>query len=72
MTTSKLSVLLASWPDEDDLVAEIWLGDQYVADVKVDGDVFVVTLCPTEVVQVMVDDLKEALEAACRRLRPAP
>ncbi len=67
---SKLSVLLASWPDEDDLVAEIWLGDQYVADVKADGDVFVVTLCPTKAVQVELDDLKEALETACRRLRP--
>lgn len=32
-----LRVQLTSWPELNDLVAEIWRGDQYVADVKVDG-----------------------------------
>jgi hypothetical protein len=66
-----LRVQLASWPDMDDLVAEIWLGDQYVADVKADGDTFVVTFrSPGDAVpiQVELNDLKQALDEARRAL----
>lgn len=68
---SDLRVELASWPDLDDLVAEIWRGDQYVGDVKVDGDGFVVTFRSSEggvPVQVGLEDLKQALDEACRAL----
>lgn len=70
---TQLQVLLASWPDYDDLVAEIWRGNQYVADVKADGDGFVVTFRSNEEavpVQLDLHDLKQALDEARRALGP--
>lgn len=67
-----LRVLLASWPDVDDLVAEIWRGDQYVADVKADGEAFLVTFrsaTNSAPVQVDLEDLKNALDQARRSLQ---
>lgn len=67
-----LRVQVTSWPDLDDLVAEIWRGDQYVADVKADGGTFVVTFRSSEdaaPVQVDLEDLKRALDQARRSLQ---
>lgn len=69
---SNLRVQLTSWPDLDNLIAEIWRGDQYVADVKIDGGSFLVTFRSSEnaaPVQVDLDDLKSALDEACRSLQ---
>jgi len=69
---NNLSVQLASWPDLDELVAEIWQGDQYIADVKADGDTFVVTFRSSgEVlpIQVEIEELRRALEQAIRSLK---
>jgi hypothetical protein len=43
---SGLRVVLASWPDEDELVAEIWSGDDYVGDVRRRGARLRLTLAP--------------------------
>jgi len=67
-----LRVQVTSWPSLEDLVAEIWRGDQYVADVKADGDTFVVTFRSSEdaaPVQVDLEDLKRALDQARRSLK---
>lgn len=67
-----LCVQLTSWPDVDDLVAEIWRGDQYVADVRADGDAFLVTFRSAEDVaplQVDLEDLTHALDQARRSLQ---
>lgn len=68
---SDLRVQLASWPDTDDLVAEIWRGDQYVGDVRADGESVLVTFRSGEdaaPVQVELEDLKRALDEARRAL----
>lgn len=68
---SDLRVQLASWPELEDLVAEIWRGDQYVADVKIDGDTLMVTFrtsADAVPVQVELEALKQALDEARRSL----
>ena len=68
---SELRVQLASWPDVDGLVAELWRGNQYVADVMRDGTTFLVTFrssTPAAPVQVELEDLKRVLEQARRSL----
>lgn len=64
---SELRVQLASWLDLDDLVAEVWRDDQYVADVKPDGAGFLVTFRSSGTgipVEVDMNDLIEALNQA--------
>lgn len=66
MSTEGLTVVLASWPDEDHLVAEIWSGDTYVGDVRQRPAGFVAVFAPganatPEVsLSCLIDALKEA------------
>ena len=64
---SALRVVLASWPDEDELVAEIWSGDDYVGDVRRCGTGLRLTVTPSQESSGL--DLDEFLEvlAAARR-----
>jgi hypothetical protein len=70
MTT--ISITIASLPDRDDLVAELWLGDEQVGEVSKDAvDVFRIELYPAPAGtpwRFRLDDLVAALGQAKDRL----
>ena len=47
MTSREIRVVFASWPDEEDLVAEVWSGDSYVGDVRRRPNGLMVTIRPS-------------------------
>lgn len=71
---SDLEVLMASWPDEDELVAEIWRGDSYVGDVRRRRSQLLVNLRPSEgrSDDIDLDELLDALAHARARLQGSP
>ena len=70
MTGRELNVVFASWPDEDEIVAEIWCGDSYVGDVRRRPNGLTVTIRPSDglVDGLALEDLQGALEIARGRL----
>lgn len=70
----ELEVLMASWPDEDDLVAEIWRGDSYVGDVRRRQSRLLVNLYPTDGSSddIELGELLEAFARARSRLESPP
>lgn len=74
MSTDQLRVLYASWPDEEFLVAEIWMGEAYLGDVRRDReDNLVVSLRPTggNLEGIPLEQLEAALSAINKRLASA-
>lgn len=68
---TELTVLFASSPDEEDLVGEIWKGDDYVLDVRrrpTGLRAFVHPLGPE--IDVDLHDLAQALSDIRERLQP--
>lgn len=68
---TELSVQLASWPERDELVAEIWRGDEYIADATVEPHGVLVTfraVAGQDGITVDLVDLMAALEKARRVL----
>ncbi|HMS13981.1 MAG TPA: hypothetical protein PKD80_12840 [Microthrixaceae bacterium] len=67
---NQLNIVFASWPDEDEIVAEIWSGDLYVGDVRRRPSGLTVTIRPSGglVDGLALDDLQGALEIARDRL----
>ena len=68
---SKLSYQLASWPEEEVVVAEILLGDKDVGHVARHGKTLELTLYrePGEQLTVELDDMEEILAAIRQRLQ---
>lgn len=69
---SAFRVVLASWPDEDELVAEIWSGDRYVGDVRRRGARSLLTLASAVDADEALDlgDFLGVLAAAQRHFVP--
>ena len=65
-----LEVIIASWPEEPELVAEIWSGSEYVADVRRRQNGLVVSLgrATGDATEVRLSSLQDALTVAQRRL----
>jgi len=70
MRSEALRVVLASWPDEDELVAEIWSGEDYLGDVRRRDGGFVASLRPTSGSSPLLrlEDLETAFSLARARL----
>lgn len=68
---SKLSYQLASWPEEEVVVAEILLGDEDVGYVARRGQTLELTLyrVPGEHLTVELEDMEEVLAAIRQRLQ---
>jgi|JI102314A1RNA_FD_contig_21_16220032_length_331_multi_3_in_0_out_0_1 hypothetical protein len=72
MMSNGFEIILASVPDRDDLVAEIWRGDSQFAEVRREEERFFVELYPNPKDLAWIfehSELIEALNAAERRLR---
>ena len=67
---SKLTYQLASWPEEEVVVAEISLGNKDVGHVARHGEKLELTLYlePGEHLRIELEDLEEVLAAIRRRL----
>ncbi len=71
MSTEQLRVLYASWPDEEFLVAEIWMGEAYLGDVRRDReDNLLVSLRPSggNLEGIPLEQFESALVAINERL----
>lgn len=67
-----LTIELASVPDREDLLAEIWLGTALIAEVRRDEQMLRVQLYPSETghpFDIPYEDLEAALVTAKARLR---
>ena len=77
---SKFTVEIASVPDRDELVAEVWSGDQLLAELRVEAGVVRIQLYPppdgppdgAPHWDVPYDELLAALQTARTRLVAAP
>lgn len=72
MINKSLEVVLASVPDREDLVAELWFGNSQLGEVRIDGDRLVVDIFANPNASVWTleySDLIDLLTAAKHRLQ---
>lgn len=71
---TELKVLMASWPDEDGLVAEIWRGDSCLGDIRWRQSQLFVNLCRSDgrSDDIELDELLDAFARARARLQEPP
>lgn len=69
--TTKITITIASVPDREELVAELWFGDTQWAELSQEGDCLVLQVYPRPSGQPWTfefTDVVDALEAARQRL----
>lgn len=65
-----LTIEIASPPDRENLVAEIWQNDQMIAEINKEGEIFELVIFATnpEGIKLKYDDFVDILKRAKRKL----
>jgi hypothetical protein len=63
-----MEILIASHPDKENLVAEIWIADVLVAEISEKGSIFEIQLFSDGNISLALDEFLEAIDQSKLRL----